>query len=220
LLWKGVVQELRGGPPAREVVVAPLDRPSLVEEVDALLELLPEKFAIGGLSLGAIVAMAVHRRAPERVAGLFLVATNARAPTDDQRSVWTGQLARLEAGATPRDIQEQLVPLLVGAESALRLREHALELAADMGSAELAAQLRLQLTRVDERPGLREVTVPCTVVAGADDRICPRARHTEIHELVRGSELVVIPGAPHLVTLTDAQRVSAVMAAWLRRTDG
>jgi len=222
-LWGGVVDELRAEPSAgraRPVVVPQIDRPTLDEQVDALLDSLPERFALGGLSLGAIVAMAVHRRAPERVAGLLLVATNARAPTKAQREAWGGQLTRLGAGATPRDLQEKLLPLLVGAEAGPGLRVHALEMADEVGPGRLTAQLTLQSTRVDERPALAEATVPCTVVAAGDDRLCPVERHTEIHYLVSGSELVVITGAPHLVTLSHPHRVAEATAAWLGRVRG
>lgn len=221
-LWDDVVEELGAEQPdsPTEVVVAALDRPNLDEQVEALLDRLPARFAIGGLSLGAIVAMAVHRRAPERVAGLFLVATNSRAPTDAQRSAWRAQLAQLAAGATPRDLQEELVPLLLGGNPSPGLRERTLEMADEVGSADLVAQLQLQLTRVDERPGLRDVTVPCTLVAAADDQICSMERHTEIHRLVPESELVVLPDAPHLVALSHSQQVSAVMANWLRQVGG
>ncbi len=95
-LWDGVRKDLgagRSGGPARPVVVLEVDRPTLGEQVESLLDRLPRRFAIGGLSLGAIVAMAVHRRAPERVAGLFLVATNAQPPTEAQR-VGVGGAAR------------------------------------------------------------------------------------------------------------------------------
>ena len=222
-LWDDVEEGLgveQPDGPTQEVVVVPLDRPNLDEQVEALLDRLPTRFAIGGLSLGAIVAMAVHRRAPARVAGLFLVATNSRAPTDAQRSTWKAQLSRLAAGATPRELQEELVPLLLGANPAPGLRERTLEMADEVGSADLVAQLQLQLTRVDERPGLSDVTVPCTVVAAADDRICPVERHAEMHGLVPDSDLVVIPDAPHLVTLSHPQRVSAALAAWLQRANG
>lgn len=55
----------------------------------ALLDALPDRFALGGLSLGGIVAMALTRRAPERVAGLCLMATNARAPTPNSAPAGT-----------------------------------------------------------------------------------------------------------------------------------
>ncbi len=221
-LWDGVVRELPVGRPngrARRVVVPELDRPTLDDQVESLLGRLPQRFAIGGLSLGAIVAMAVHRRAPERVTGLLLIATNARPPTDAQRAAWGRQLADVAAGASARDLQAELVPLLVGPAAPADLRERALELADEVGAAILTSQLELQSTRVDERPALSEATVPCTVVAAADDRICPLERHTEIHRLVRGSDLVVIPGAPHLVAMSHAHRVAEVTAAWLRRVD-
>ena len=222
-LWDDPVAELASAqaePPPREVVVARLDQPSMDGQVQALLDRLPARFALGGLSLGAIVAMAVHRLAPERVAGLFLVATNSRPPTVAQHAAWRAELARLAAAETPRDLQRDLLPALVGADAAPALRERALELADDTASDELAAQLRLQGTRTDERPGLRQVTVPCTIVAASEDQLCPLDRHTEIHLLVRKSELVVVPGAPHLVTLSHGRSVADALTSWLRRVDG
>ncbi len=219
-LWDGVVRALpveSPERPARPVVVLELDRPTLDEQVEVLLDRLPQRFAIGGLSLGAIVAMAVHRQAPERVAGLLLVATNARPPTDAQRVAWGRQLAEVAAGASARDVQAELLPLLVGPDSGLRART--LELADEVGAATLTTQLQLQSTRVDERPTLSGATIPCTVVAAAEDRICPLERHTEIHQLVRESELVVVPGAPHLVALSHPLHVAEVTTSWLRRVD-
>lgn len=221
-LWHDVVQELKLDPAgsSRQVTVRSLDRPCLDEQVDGLLDRLPARFAIGGLSLGAIVAMAVRRRAPERVAGLFLVATNARPPTDAQRAAWSGQRERLASGATARDLQQELLPLLLGSDPRPPLVDRTLEMADEEGDETLVAQLALQSTRVDERPALAAATVPCTVVAASADRICPVERQAEIHGLVSGSELVVVDGAPHLVTLSHPRRVAAAAAAWLHRVDG
>jgi pimeloyl-ACP methyl ester carboxylesterase len=216
-LWDGVRSALAAG---RDVLVPRLDRPSMGGQVEALLDRLPERFALGGLSLGAIVAMAVHRRAPERVAGLFLVATSSRPPSDTQQTAWSAQLDRLHAGQSPREIQLDLLPVLVGADADPGLRERTLRLADDIGRDELASQLRLQQSRTDERPGLRTVTVPCTVVAPGADQLCPMDRHTEIHSLVTESELVVVPSAPHLVTLTNPGPVATALTVWLRRVDG
>jgi len=213
-LWDDVVAALGG-----EVVLPRLDRPSLDHQVETLLDRLPPRFALGGLSLGAIVAMAVHRLAPERVAGLVLVATNARPPTEAQQAAWRAQLSRLDGGESPRDLQADLLPLLVGTDAGPRLRDRALRLADDVGKSELVAQLRTQQSRVDERSGLREITVPCTVVAAGADQLCPLNRHTEIHSLTPGSELVVIPSAPHLVPLTHPGPVAKAMADWLGRVD-
>ena len=126
----------------------------------------------------------------------------------------------LAAGASPRHLQEELLPLLVGADPAPDLASRTLALADAVGAPTLRAQLELQSTRVDERPGLAAARVPCTVVAAAEDRICPLERHTEIHDLAAGSELVVVPGAPHLVALTHPDQVAEAARGWLRRVDG
>ena len=222
-LWDGVLRDLgagRSGGRVRPVVVLEVDRPTLDEQVESLLDRLPRRFGIGGLSLGAIVAMAVHRRAPERVAGLFLVATNAQPPTEAQRSAWAAQLDSLAGGASPRDLQEELLPLLIGADPAPDLATRTLALADAVDGSTLRAQLELQSTRVDARPGLAAATVPCTVVAAAEDRLCPLERHSEIHELVGGSELLVVPGAPHLVALSHPHRLAEAAVAWLQEVNG
>lgn len=217
----GLWQDVRAALADRRVVVLPrLDHPSVDGQVKALLDRLPERFALGGLSLGAIVAMAVHRTAPERVAGLALVATNARPPTEAQQAAWSAQLVRLEVGQSPREVQADLLPVLVGTDASPDVQARALHLADDVSPAELDAQLRLQQSRVDERPGLRDLRVPCTVVAPGADQLCPLDRHTEIHSCAQGSELVVIPGAPHLVSLTHPEPVATALESWLRRVDG
>ena len=75
-----------------------LDEQSIDTQVDRLLAELPPRFVLGGLSLGAIVAMALVARAPERVERLCLVSTNAKAPTPEQRASWRTWIDRLDAG--------------------------------------------------------------------------------------------------------------------------
>jgi pimeloyl-ACP methyl ester carboxylesterase len=58
------------------------------------------------------------------------------------------------------------------------------------------------------------------VVAAAEDRLCPFERHREIHELVGGSELLVVPGAPHLVALSHPHRLAEAAVAWLQEVNG
>ncbi|WP_422785644.1 alpha/beta fold hydrolase [Pseudonocardia spirodelae] len=187
-----------------------LDRPGLDEQVDALLAVLPARFALAGLSLGGIVAMALARRAPERVAGLCLAATSARAPTPGQRAGWAAALTRLDDGAPARDLQPLDVLLHDHAHDDL-----ALAMADETGERRLAAQLRLQATRVDERPALAAVAVPTLVLAGEHDRLCPPGRHTEIADLVPGARLHVLPGAGHLLPVEAPDTVATLMGQWM-----
>lgn len=198
------------GPAGAGALHPVLDRPTLDEQVQALLDALPERFALGGLSLGGIVAMALTRRAPERVAGLCLMATNARAPTPEQRAGWDAALTRLDDGAPAWALQP--LELLLHDRS---LDATALQMADETGERRLAAQLRLQGTRVDERPALPAVAVPTLVLAGEQDRLCPVERHTEIAELVLDARLQVLPGVGHLLPVEAQDTVATLLGEWL-----
>ena len=113
-LWEPVVAEpALAGPGRPDVLRPPLRGRSVDACVDRLLEGLPPRFALAGLSLGAIVALALVRRAPERVSRLALLAVNARAPRPDQQAAWAAQRRALAQGGTARSLQEQLLPVLL-----------------------------------------------------------------------------------------------------------
>ncbi|WP_375424491.1 alpha/beta fold hydrolase [uncultured Friedmanniella sp.] len=188
-----------------------LEEPDLDAEVGRLLASLPRRFALAGLSLGAIVAMALVRRAPERVSRLCLMSTNPYGPTPEQLAGWAEQRRTLAAGSA-RGLQTSLLPLLVQRAT---LHERVLAMADDTGEARYDAQLRLQATRVDERPGLARISCPTLVIAAGDDRLCPVARHEEIARLVPGAKLVVLPGCAHLSPLEQPVLVSGHLRQWL-----
>ncbi|MBC7181465.1 MAG: alpha/beta hydrolase, partial [Roseovarius sp.] len=66
--------------PDMAVTVAPITGGDRIEEIASdLLDVLPRRFALAGLSMGGIVAMEILRRAPDRVTRLALMDTNALA---------------------------------------------------------------------------------------------------------------------------------------------
>lgn len=210
-LWEGVLPALGG----RDVVRARLVGRDLESCVADLLPRLPRRFALAGLSLGGIVAMAMVRMAPERVTRLCLASTNARPPTPAQRAAWSDHLAALAAGRGVRELQADLLPTLVRPSAADELSEEILDMADDVGREAFVDQLRLQTTRVDERPGLRAVRVPTLVLAGADDALCPVSRHEEIASLIPRAHLEVLPDTGHLSPLERPDAVAELLGAWL-----
>ncbi|WP_226345812.1 alpha/beta fold hydrolase [Agilicoccus flavus] len=218
-LWEEVADLL---PEPVEVVAPHLPGTSIDDAVARLAATLPDRFALAGLSLGGIVAMAMARLLPAgRIERLALLDTNARPPTPGQMGGWTAALADLDGGTRPRDVQRSLLPLLLGPGAAAdpRLVASTLDMADEVGPARLADQLRLQLTRVDERPRLARIGVPALVLTGADDALCPLARHEEIAALVPGARLAVVPGAGHLSPLERPAEVAAELTAWLARPE-
>jgi pimeloyl-ACP methyl ester carboxylesterase len=203
-----------------DAVTPVLDAPSMDAEVDRLLESLPDRFLLGGLSLGAIVAMAMILRAPERVAGLCLVSTNAKAPTAVQRAGWDDWLRQLDAGVSPAELQAAILPMLLSpAAPRRRLAARTLAMGEKTGADVLRMQLRLQGTRVDLRPQLPAVRVPTVVVSGGQDAICPPAFHTEIAGAIPNAELVRLDGS-HLLPLEQPEAFGDVVRAWRARCDG
>jgi pimeloyl-ACP methyl ester carboxylesterase len=193
-----------------------LDEQSIDAQVDRLLAELPLRFVLGGLSLGAIVAMALVARAPERVERLCLASTNAKAPTPEQRISWQSWIDRLDAGESPRALQIAILPALLSPAAA---RDHpelvtrTLAMADATGTTTLRAQLRMQATRVDLRPTLRDVTAPMLIVSGAQDGICPPEFHAEIAAEHAGARLVTIDGG-HLLPLERPDAFGALVRAW------
>lgn len=189
--------------------------------VHELLRQLPPRFILGGLSLGGIVTMALLRVAPHRVAGVLLMATNARGPTDDQLMSWAVGVRRLETGLSPIEFQREIIDLLLSPAAARRpgCVNAALDVARDIRPATLIDQLRMQMTRIDERPALTRVAAPVEVLAGSADRLCPVTNHVEIAELVPDARLTIAEGAGHLIPLEQPDEVVAAIARLRDRVD-
>lgn len=216
-LWRDVIPRIRHEVPGLEISTPTLDAPALDDSVEILLRELPPQFAVAGLSLGGIVAMALARRAPHRVAGLCLLSTNPRSPTRNQLDGWAAARGRLASGEHAPSLQRDLLPVLLSANHHKRLRDRVVAMAEDVGDEVLDAQLALQATRIDERSGLAQFHGPAEVIAAEGDALCPVAWHTEMASILPRGTLTRIQGAAHLSTLEAPGEVAAAMASWIMR---
>lgn len=197
-------------------VTPQLEEPSVGAEVERLLAELPDRFRLTGLSLGAIVALALVARAPERVSALCLLSTNPYGPTDTQRTGWLDLRAQLAAGRRARDIQADLLPVLLSpqAQADPHLVETTLGMADDVGEARLDRQLQLQATRVDLRASLGRICCPTLILAARDDALCSVAKHQEMHGRIPGARLVVLEHCGHLSPLEQPDPIAAWWRSW------
>ena len=191
-----------------------LTEPTLDGQVDRLLDELPPRFALVGLSLGASVAMALVRLAPERVSWLGLLSANPHPPTEAQYATWTAHRSALAGGRSARELQVELLPALLSprvVDHEPGVVETTLRMADEVGAAGLDAQLALQATRIDERDGLRAVRCPTMIIAARDDLLCSVERHQEMRRLISGSELLIIENCAHLSPLEQPESISQVI---------
>lgn len=198
-----------------------LDRDDIDAQVEALCAELPDRFVLVGHSLGAIVAMALAVAVPKRLAGMCLVSTNAKAPTETQRANWRECIDDLGNGTDARTLQSRLLPSLLGPKlvnDRHDLVERTLAMGADTGNSRLRAQLNLQLSRRDLLGALPNVPTPALVVSGLDDVICPPRFHTEIVTNLPDARLVTLD-AGHLLPLERPHAFGALLSSWIRQFD-
>ena len=87
----------------RAVMCAPISQGERIEEIASdLLDVLPTKFALAGLSMGGIVAMEILRRAPERVTRIALMDTNPLPETPQAAAAREPQIIGARSGRLSR----------------------------------------------------------------------------------------------------------------------
>jgi pimeloyl-ACP methyl ester carboxylesterase len=167
---------------------------------------------MGGMT---IQALATHHpdTVRDRVRGIVLVATAAR--------------------ITPRPLTPALVDLALGDVALAPLRGGARGLAMTRGAVgRHAHRAHVQatadaffgttsavrsgfftaMTAMDYREGLADIAVPTTVLVGTHDRLTPVRRARVLAERIPGAELVVLPGAGHMLPLEEPERVADAIA--------
>lgn len=191
-----------------------LEESTLDGQVQRLLAELPSRFRLAGLSLGGIVAMALVSTAPERVTRLCLMSTNPSAPTEPQRDGWRALRAQLASGRTARQIQQDLLPVLLSptAQADPVQTDLTLQLADDVGDERFARQLHLQDSRVDLWPTLSAIACPTRLVAARDDALCAVSKHQEMNRAIPQSSLVIIPDCGHLSPIERPGQIAAALA--------
>jgi pimeloyl-ACP methyl ester carboxylesterase len=202
-----------GWPP---LITAKLTEATLDGQVNRLLDELPRRYAIVGLSLGGIVAMALTRTAPERISSLILLSTNPYPPTRTQRNEWRAWRDALNAGRTARELQLEWLPQLLSEPARGRsgLAALTLDMAEQVGEVHLDAQLAMQETRIDERRSLSYIRCPTLIVSARQDALCSVTKHVEMNHLIGRSMLAILENCGHLSPLEQPGQVTDQLARW------
>ncbi|MBU4612745.1 alpha/beta fold hydrolase [Achromobacter sp. GG226] len=201
----------------------PSPAPRLADYAVQLAELLThlgiDQANVAGHSMGALVALEFALTHPERTRRV--AALNAvYARTDEQRAAVMGRATALQGAEASANIASTLArwfgePTPPGLAAHARLAGEYLATVDPIGYAR-TYQLFAQADAAHVGR-LGRLAPPTLFLTGAEDANSSPAMSAAMAQEVPASELVVLPGARHMMTLTHAQRVNEVLLAWLDR---
>lgn len=221
-VWDPVRNALPGG---RNVVVAQTHSANTIPALAAaaLDAMPPGRFAVAGFSLGGYVALEVCRQAHDRIAGIALLNTGARADSEETRQNRQRMVDALGSGsASFAQVAGGFASRVVHASRAADgpLLTLLGDMARGIGSDGFALQQTAAMNRQDDRDILQTLHCPALILCGDEDQITPPALSEEMAGLLAGDvELVVVPQCGHMSTLEQPAAVAGAFLRWIERVD-
>jgi pimeloyl-ACP methyl ester carboxylesterase len=177
----------------------------------------PPRFALAGHSMGGYIAFEIMRQAPQRVAKLALINTQARPDTPETTARRRSQIARAKSG----DYHAVLDELFVGFVHPSRredasLRQLVHDMGDDVGAEAFVRQQTAVISRPDSRPTLAWIRCPTLVLTGDEDNTIPNSLSVEMADGIHGAKLVILSNCGHLPQPEQPQATSEALVEWLR----
>ncbi|WP_395651837.1 alpha/beta fold hydrolase [Brevundimonas sp.] len=214
-IWAGQLEALAAFNPV--VASYGLSR-SLTEMAEVALAAAPPRFSLIGHSMGARVALEIHRQAPERIERLALLDTGVHPPQpgEAEKRYALLDLGKREGVDRMVDVwlppmvhpDRQTDPTLIGPLHAM---------ATSMGLSVFEAQIEALLGRPDATPLLSSIEVPTLVGVGRQDVWSPLAQHQDIAARIHGATLCVFEDSGHMSPVEAADAVTSALLQWLLR---
>ena len=175
-----------------------------------------EEVAVVGISMGGYTAMAMLRRAPQRVRALVLADTRAAADAEPVRADRLAMAGRVRAEGVEPIVETMLVKLL-----SARGREEVHVADPVRGRIRrctpegVACCQEAMAARPDSTEVLAAVRVPTLVVCGAEDAVTPVDEMRAMAATIPGSRVAVIEQAGHLSNLEQPAEFGALLSDFL-----
>ena len=178
--------------------------------ISAMHELGVDRAHICGLSLGGVVAIAIHHAAADRCASLILADTFAVHPNG--RAVYERSVA---ASSDLRAAAEARVDVLLAQPAIPEVRSEVVETMAriDPAAYRIGAEA---VWLADQRQRVQDIGVPTLVLVGNQDLITPPELSSELIDLVPDARMQVISGAGHLTNLENPAEFNAIVGQFIQ----
>jgi len=191
---------------------------TLADMAGIALEQAPDSFDLLGHSMGGRVALEVFRMAPNRVRRLALVSTGVH-------SLREGEAAKRQAlqaigwnHGFEKLIDQWLPPMVAEANRAKpAIYEPLRQMNVEAGQEVFDAQIHALVNRPEVESLLPQIACPTLVMTGENDTWSSPAQHEAIAAAIPNSELVIVPGAGHMIQLEAPDAVNTAIAGWLAR---
>jgi 3-oxoadipate enol-lactonase len=166
-----------------------------------------------GLSLGGVIAIAMHAEAPERCASLILADTFAVHP--DGRAIYERSVA---GSANLPAMAEARVDVLLAQPADPQVRREVVETMSriDPAAYRIGAEA---VWLADQRDRAQRIDVPTLVLVGDQDVITPPDLSDELVDLIPNARMQVIAGAGHLGNLEKAADFNRIVDAFLQEVE-
>ena len=166
---------------------------------------------ICGLSLGGVIAIAMHALAPRQIASLIIADSFAVHP--DGQGIHDRSIAASEA-MTMREMAEARTGVLLGSAATGELRREVIDTMAAIDP----SAFRLGAAAVwlaDQRSRATAVEVPTLILCGDEDVVTPPALSDELGRLIAGSRVETIPASGHLANAEQPELFNAAIDRFL-----
>jgi pimeloyl-ACP methyl ester carboxylesterase len=177
----------------------------------------PPRFALAGHSMGGYIAFEIMRQAPDRVAKLALINTQARPDTAEASARRRALIARARDGGL-HDVIDEMLPLLVhpsrAGEADLRRLFH--DMGDDVRAEGFINNQTAIIARADSRPTMAAIKCPTLVLTGDRDMLIPNTLSKEMAEGIAGAKLVIVPDCGHSPQPERPQATIDALLEWLR----
>jgi pimeloyl-ACP methyl ester carboxylesterase len=177
----------------------------------------PPRFALAGHSMGGYIAFEIMRQAPERVAKLALINTQARPDTPEATARRRSMMTRAMAGEY-RAVLDELFQGFVhpSRQGDAALRQLVYDMGDDVGAEAFVRQQQAIIGRPDSRPALAWIKCPTLVLTGDEDNTIPNSLSVEMANGIHGAKLVILANCGHLPQPEQPQATADALVEWLR----
>jgi pimeloyl-ACP methyl ester carboxylesterase len=200
-----------------QVIVPELFRHDTIGAMaEAALGMAPQRFALGGFSMGGYVCFEILRRAPQRVERLALMDTQAIA---DDEAATTRRLGLIDQSRLGRfhGVQPSLLPQIVhpGHIGDPAVVQPILDMAMEVGADGFEREQHAMIARPDSTHLLADIDVPTVVIVGRQDHATPLVQSQRMAADIANARLVIIEDCGHMSPLEKPAEVSVALRRWL-----